>query len=172
MNIAELKAIDVHVHIEHTGEDSAADAAARRYFGESGAARDRNALADYYRSQLSTGTWVSVGPLRAAFLTYCAGAAQEVVLAAPDRDYVGALIFAASGVTAETLRPLIESFARRATGISTRVQRAILLDGPPSMDSGELTEKGTVNQKAVLRNRASVVEELYAGSPRVIEIRT
>ncbi len=51
MKIAELKAIDVHVHIEHTGEDAAADVAARRYFGESGAARDRNALADYYRSR-------------------------------------------------------------------------------------------------------------------------
>ena len=38
------------------------------------------------------------------------------------------------------------------------------------MDAGELTEKGTVNQKAVLRNRAALVEELYAGSPRVIEI--
>jgi predicted TIM-barrel fold metal-dependent hydrolase len=49
MNFAQLKAIDVHVHIEHTGADSAADSAARKYFGESGAARDPNALADYYR---------------------------------------------------------------------------------------------------------------------------
>jgi len=51
MNIHELKAIDVHVHIEHTGADSAADSAAKQYFGESGAARGRNALADYYRSR-------------------------------------------------------------------------------------------------------------------------
>ena len=51
MNFAQLKAIDVHVHIEHTGADSAADSAARKYFGESGAARDPNALADYYRSR-------------------------------------------------------------------------------------------------------------------------
>ncbi len=51
MNIAELKAIDVHVHIEHTGADSAADSAAKQYFGDSGAARERNALADYYRSR-------------------------------------------------------------------------------------------------------------------------
>ena len=51
MNFAQLKAIDVHVHIEHTGADSAADSAAKKYFGESGAARDPNALADYYRSR-------------------------------------------------------------------------------------------------------------------------
>ena len=118
--------------------------------------------------KLSTGTWVSVGPLRASFLTFCAGAVEDVVLAAPDRDYVAALVFPAPGVTAERLRPLLENFARRATGISTRVQRILPLEQPPSIDAGELTEKGTINQKAVLRNRAALVEELYAGSPRVI----
>lgn len=51
MKIANLTAIDVHVHLEHTGADSAADSAAKKYFGESGAARDPNALADYYRSR-------------------------------------------------------------------------------------------------------------------------
>ena len=44
------------------------------------------------------------------------------------------------------------------------------METPPSMDAGELTEKGTINQKAVLRNRAALVEELYAGSPRVMEV--
>jgi len=51
LNIAELRAIDVHVHMEHTGEASAADAAASKYFGDSGAARDANSLAEYYRSR-------------------------------------------------------------------------------------------------------------------------
>jgi len=50
-NAAELNAIDVHVHMEHTGEASAADSAAARYFGESGALRDPQALAEYYRSR-------------------------------------------------------------------------------------------------------------------------
>jgi feruloyl-CoA synthase len=50
------------------------------------------------------------------------------------------------------------------------VERILLLDTPASMDAGELTEKGTVNQKAVLKNRAALVEELYTGSPRVIRI--
>ena len=120
--------------------------------------------------KLSTGTWVSVGPLRESFLTWCAGVAQDVVLAAPDRDYVAALIFPAYGATAAELRSLLETFARQATGISTCIRRAIVVREPPSMDAGELTEKGSISQKAVLRNRADLVEELYAGSPRVIEV--
>ena len=51
MNFDQLKAIDVHVHIEPEETGSPADSAAKKYFGESGAARDRNALADYYRSR-------------------------------------------------------------------------------------------------------------------------
>ena len=95
---------------------------------------------------------------------------QDVVLAAPDRDYVSALIFPLPGATPDAIRALLASFARQSTGISSRVQRALLLHEPPSMDAGEFTDKGTVSQKAVLRNRARLVEELYAGSPRVIEI--
>jgi feruloyl-CoA synthase len=120
--------------------------------------------------KLSTGTWVNVGPLRAHFLTWFAGVAAEVVLAAPDRDYLGAMIFPTPGATAVEIKTRLQSFAQRATGLSSRVQRAIVLHDPPSADGGELTEKGTVNQKAVLCNRAALVEELYAGSPRVIEI--
>jgi feruloyl-CoA synthase len=120
--------------------------------------------------KLSTGSWVSVGPLRARFLTWFDGVAQDVVFAAPDRDFVTAMIFPQPGARFAAVRTLLESFARQGTGISTRVERAILLDQGPSLDAGEFTDKGTINQKAVLRNRASLVEELYAGSERVIEI--
>lgn len=51
MNVAGLNAIDVHVHMEHTGEASAADSAAMKYFGESGVPRDPKGLAEYYRSR-------------------------------------------------------------------------------------------------------------------------
>jgi len=51
LNAAELYAIDVHVHMEHSGEESAADTAASRYFGDSGAKRDAVSLAGYYRSR-------------------------------------------------------------------------------------------------------------------------
>ncbi len=120
--------------------------------------------------KLSTGTWVSVGPLRAKLLTALIDVAQDVVFAGVDQSYVAALIFPLPGAPIHTLQALLEEFARHSTGMSTRVQRAIVLDKPPSMDAGELTEKGTINQKAVLRNRADLVEELYAGSPRVLEI--
>ena len=59
-------------------------------------------------------------------------------------------------------RFLLDSFARQATGSSNRVVRAILLDTPPSLDVGEATDKGSINQRMVLRHRAALVDELYA----------
>jgi feruloyl-CoA synthase len=120
--------------------------------------------------KLSSGTWVSVGPLRSKFLATLTGVAQDVVFAAPDRDYIGALIFPMPGASELSVQQLLAIFAKSATGNSTRVECALLMDSPPSMDGGELTEKGTINQKAVLRNRAAQVEELYGSSPRVIRI--
>ncbi len=134
--------------------------------------------------KLATGTWVSVGPLRAAFIAHFAPLIRDVVLAAPERDDVTALVFpdldacrkAAPGtaadlparllladqrVTAEFVRRL-DSFFAAATGTSNRVTRIILLDEPPSLDIGELTDKGSINQRAVLANRAKLVETLYA----------
>jgi feruloyl-CoA synthase len=55
-----------------------------------------------------------------------------------------------------------------STGSSSRVARILLLDEPPSLDAGETTDKGSINQRAVLQRRAAAVEELYAGSPRVL----
>ena len=121
--------------------------------------------------KLSTGTWVSVGPLRAKFLTFMGGVAQDVVLTAPDRDHVGALIFLAPGADVARLPALLNELARSSTRSSTRVERALVLSEPASIETGELTDKGTINQKAVLRNRAALVEELYAGSSRVLEVK-
>jgi len=121
--------------------------------------------------KLSSGTWVSVGPLRAKLLTCMVGVAHDVVLTAPDRDYVGALIFPQVGANPVAVQSLLDEFARTSTGSSTCVERALLLTDPPSLEAGELTDKGTINQKAVLRNRAALVDELYAGSPRVLEIK-
>ena len=60
---------------------------------------------------------------------------------------------------------LLDRFAREATGSSTRIARAILLDAPPSIDAREITDKGSINQRAVLKARAALVEELYAETP-------
>ena len=64
------------------------------------------------------------------------------------------------------------AFARTSTGSSNRVCRAILLAEPPSLDAGEMTDKGSINQRAVLDRRAELVAELYAPapSPRVLVI--
>jgi feruloyl-CoA synthase len=137
--------------------------------------------------KLVTGSWVSVGPLRAAFIAHFAPLVRDVVLAGADRDEVTALIFPdldacrkiatwlPADAPAQTLladRSVIESFARSidtfaatGTGTSSRVSRAVLLTEPPSLDIGEMTDKGSINQRAVLAHRAAIVEELYAPSP-------
>jgi feruloyl-CoA synthase len=137
--------------------------------------------------KLATGTWVSVGPLRARFLAHFEPYARDVVIAGADRDDIAALIFPAIDVcrrlapglpadaSAETLfadprlvqefRFLLNSFAKSATGSSNRICRAILLVEPPSLDAGEMTDKGSINQRAVISRRAALVEELYASQP-------
>jgi feruloyl-CoA synthase len=141
--------------------------------------------------KLSTATWVSAGPLRVNFLAEFAPYAKEVVIAGADRDFVGVLVFPdidacrelspEPATAAELLaRPqvrqkfheLLVKMAKTSTGSSNRIARAILLDVPPSIDAHELTDKGSISQRAVLDNRADVVDELYRGSPRVISIHT
>jgi feruloyl-CoA synthase len=144
--------------------------------------------------KLSSGTWVSVGPLRSRILARSTGFAQDVVIAAPDRDFVGALIVPNLSACA-TLCPelakdepagaivndplvrarfqaILDELARESTGSSTFVARAILLDQPPSIDAREITDKGSLNQKMMLQNRSALVEELYEPvlSARVIAV--
>jgi len=145
--------------------------------------------------KLSTGTWVSVGPLRARFIDHCAPCARDVVFAGPDRDDIVALVFpdfeacrrlapehaadAPPGAVFGDIRvrlkfaELLNSLAALSPGSSSRVARALLLAEPPSMDKGEMTDKGSINQRAVLKNRAALVDELYATplSSRVIAIK-
>ena len=124
--------------------------------------------------KLGTGTWVSVGPLRARFIAHCAPLVRDVVIAGQDRDEVCALVFrdeeaCAQYGDAQAVRArfaqLLADFARTSTGSSTRIARAVLLDEPPSIDAGEITDKGSINQRAVITRRAALVEALYA-TPR------
>jgi feruloyl-CoA synthase len=143
--------------------------------------------------KLSTGTWVSVGSLRARFIDHFAPHIRDVVFAGPDRDDIVALIFPdieacrklaglpaeASPATIVDAPSLRASFAERlarlaaaSPGSSTRIMRAILMAEPPSIDKGEMTDKGSINQRAVQQNRAALVDELYAVplSSRVIAV--
>ena len=138
--------------------------------------------------KLATGTWVNVGPLRGHLLQALEPYARDVVIAGADRNEIGALIFpnfeackAVAGPTGdvtgdarvrEELRARLLAFASTSTGSSSRVCRVILLAEPPSLDAGEMTDKGSINQRAVLARRAAMVDELYRQplSPRVIAI--
>ncbi len=122
--------------------------------------------------KLSTGTWVRVGPLRGALLAHFGDLVHDVVITGHDRDFVGALIFpnevACRRLGAACRREFAErlaTFTAARSGSSTRVERALVLEEPPAMDAQEVTDKGSVNQKAVLANRAALVDELYTDRP-------
>ena len=115
--------------------------------------------------KLSTGTWVHVGPLRARFIVHFAPLVRDVVIAGHGCDDIGALIFPALESPRRDFQSRLESFARLSTGSSNRIARAIVLEDPPSLDAGEMTDKGTINQRAVLSRRAPEVEELYRDPP-------
>jgi len=140
--------------------------------------------------KLATGTWVATGRLRGLMVNALAPYVRDVVLTAPDRDYLGALIFPdpeacralAPDIVGEVAALLsdprvrrefqrrLDTLAREATGSSNRVARAMLMEEPPLMDAGEATDKGSINQRNVLKRRAVLVDELYAEppSPRII----
>ena len=116
--------------------------------------------------KLATGTWVHVGPLRARFIEHFAPLVRDVVFAGEGKGELGALVFPAGDAPREAYLARLRTF--ESTGSSNRVARIILLDEPPSLDAGEMTDKGSINQRAVLRRRASLVEQLYSGSERVL----
>jgi feruloyl-CoA synthase len=134
--------------------------------------------------KLSTGTWVSVGALRARFNTAGSPFVHDVVITGHDRDAPGALIFPnlaacrslcpehaehapaavvlAHPAVRARFQEALDRVAAEATGSAMRVVRAIVLEAPPSIDSSEITDKGSINQRAVLSHRADMVEALYA----------
>ena len=136
--------------------------------------------------KLATGTWVSVGPLRLKFIAHCAPYVTDVIVAGHDRDDAAALVVpnlpacrelagerTAAGAAEILMSPgvrekftgLLAAFNRKAGGSSGRFARIILMDDPPSLDTGELTDKGSINQRAALAHRSEMVEELYAETP-------
>ena len=117
--------------------------------------------------KLTSGTFVSVGPLRARIIAAGTPWVQDAVIAGHDQREVAALIIPRSG-TPETpelrnaCQRLIDTVARDSTGSATHIARAALLTAPLSIDVGEITDKGSINQRAVLKARAALVDDLYA----------
>jgi feruloyl-CoA synthase len=130
--------------------------------------------------KLSSGTWVNAGPLRIAVLAHFGSLVRDVVIAGHDRDEVAILIFPdtdacrAFGDEAAVrarLGELLASLAATSTGSSTRIERALVLDEPPSLDADEITDKGSLNARAILDRRAARVRELFDDeSPAVIRL--
>lgn len=134
--------------------------------------------------KLVTGTWVSVGPLRARLISAFAPFVKDAVIAGHDRDDITAMLFPDvdacrkfcgdaslsdhAALNAVSLRIELEArlkeLASHSTGSSTRVARVLLLSEPPSIDANEITDKGSINQRAVLARRAALVEALYAAT--------
>ncbi|WP_020174088.1 feruloyl-CoA synthase [Methyloferula stellata] len=147
---------------------------------EEGFVYDGRVVEDF---KLSTGNWVSTGPLRAAFVAAFAPYVRDAAVAGHDQDEIGMLVFP----DVEACRALAPDLAKdasvaavlahqdvrmafqtrlacldeQATGSTNRVARLLLLEEPPSIDAHEITDKGTLNQRAVLENRAAAVAELY-----------
>ena len=113
--------------------------------------------------KLTSGTFVHVGPLRARVIEHFAPLVRDVVITGEGRDEVGALVFPAGTPDLAELAQRLKTLP--STGSSTRIARALVLEEPPSLDASEMTDKGSINQRAVLKRRAELVEDLYRNPP-------
>ncbi|MDH6591277.1 feruloyl-CoA synthase [Variovorax sp. TBS-050B] len=134
--------------------------------------------------KLATGTFVSVGPLRAKIIAAGAPYVQDVVLTGINLKEVGALVFATqkvrqlAGLAADApmqqvlesapvqahFQQVLDGLAASATGSANRIARMHLVAEPPSIDKGEVTDKGSINQRAVLKHRAALADAMHAGT--------
>jgi len=141
---------------------------------EAGVVFDGRVAEDF---KLTTGTWVSVGTLRVKLVSALAPLAQDVVITGHDRDEVGVLIFPSAqakdlppDAMPAKVREALRSMRSGGGSSSQSPTRALMLAEPPNADAGEITDKGYINQRAVLARRAADVQALYAhpADPRVI----
>jgi feruloyl-CoA synthase len=126
--------------------------------------------------KLTTGTWVTTGALRTQAINHFGAHVRDLAITAPDRPFLGALVFPPSPELASDaawrarMAELLRGLAARATGSSNRIVRVLPIPDAPSQKAGEVTDKGSLNQRAVLAHRADLVAELYEGSARTIDI--
>ena len=137
--------------------------------------------------KLSTGTFVSVGPMRAKIIAAGAPYLQDVVITGLNEKEVGALLIPAlipckrilglpesatmsdvanHPLMQQAMASMLTELAKTATGSASRVARAVVVADPPNIDKGEITDKGSINQRAVLKERASLVASLYDDTAR------
>ena len=136
--------------------------------------------------KLNTGTWVNLASVKAAIIRAFAPYVREAVLTGLNRNHIGAMLFldvdaarklspdlavalepdlADSPVLRALFQERLDALAKTSTGSASFVARALILDTPPAIDKGEITDKGSINQRAVMAARAKLVEDLYAEPP-------
>jgi feruloyl-CoA synthase len=133
--------------------------------------------------KLNTGTWVSVGVLRSQVIAAGKGLIQDVVITGHDNEFVGAIIFPGidyckrltglnnirslnelilQPVIKTKLQEVLNELAKKSTGSASLIKRALLADFTLSIDKGEITDKGSLNQRMIIQNHHQAVEKLYA----------
>lgn len=145
--------------------------------------------------KLNTGTWVNVGVLKAQLIADGSGLIQDAVLTGHDDEFVGAIIFpemnycrnrfglstdagikdiARHPAILNELADVLKRLAEKSSGSSTLIRRALIADFGLSIDRGEITDKGSVNQGVILKNQKEVVAIMYSNSPPtwIVDVRT
>jgi feruloyl-CoA synthase len=143
--------------------------------------------------KLDTGTWVSVGVLKSRLIAAGNGLIRDAVITGHNRSFLGAIVFidlqlcndlteseeaysqkelANQPAVKAAIKEVLDQLASNSTGSSTLIKRVIIADFELSLDKGEITDKGSINQRKILANHAELVDEIYADekSERVIEI--
>ncbi len=137
--------------------------------------------------KLSSGTWVNVGVLKSKLIAAGNGLIRDAVLTGHDKDFVGAIVFPDleycmrslhvnvneanildSEAALQALQQILNTLGSQGTGSSTIIKRAMFADFEPSVQLGEMTDKGSLNQRLVLTNRSATVQKLYASSPESV----
>ncbi len=144
--------------------------------------------------KLNTGTWVSVGVLKAKLIAAGKGLIQDAVITGHDKAFLGAIIFpeinfckklanlsddadlkmiVSTPSVLAALQAVLNTFAQQSAGSSTLIKRAVFADFTLSIDKGEITDKGSINQRAILTNRIEYVEKMYQKAilPPVLEVK-
>jgi len=144
--------------------------------------------------KMATGTWVNVGGLRSKLIKIGKGLIVDAVITGHDKLYLGAIIIpelnycrklaglsegtavsevVSNAMVHEALQNLINEVGNQRTGSSTYVKKAIFADFELSLDKGEITDKGSINQRAILRNRPELLDLLYndISNESIIEYR-
>ncbi len=125
--------------------------------------------------KLTTGNWVHAGAIRVKLIAAGNPLIQDAVITGHDRDEIGALVFLSpSAAKDENVREKLSNalaVLAKEGGSSTHPTRLLVMTEAPQIDGNEITDKGYINQRAVLERRAALVEKLYSKDPEVISIR-